>query len=63
MAGRELSSREHRSRPISRRKTVNAQLAAAVAELEKKLPARYTIEANGTVEESAKDLRSIATAK
>jgi len=38
-------------------------LAAVVAELEKKLPARYTIEANGTVEESAKGLRSIATAK
>jgi len=34
-----------------------------VPELEKKLPARYTIEANGTVEECAKGLRSIATAK
>ena len=44
-------------------KTINAQSAAAVAELEKKLPARYTIEANGTVEESAKGLRSIASAK
>jgi hypothetical protein len=34
-----------------------------LAEFEKKLPARYTIEAGGTVEESAKSLRSIATAK
>ena len=41
-------------------KTVNAQLAPALAELEKKLPAGYTIEAGGTVEESAKGLRSIA---
>src|SRR5271167_2353771 len=40
-------------------KTVNAQLAPALAELEKKLPAGYTIEAGGTVEESAKGLRSI----
>ena len=41
-------------------KTVNAQLAPALAELEKKLPAGYTIEAGGTVEESVKGLRSIA---
>ena len=41
-------------------KTVNAQLAPALAELQKKLPAGYTIEAGGTVEESAKGLRSIA---
>jgi len=40
-------------------KTVNAQLAPVLAELEKKLPAGYTIEAGGTVEESAKGLRSI----
>jgi hypothetical protein len=44
-------------------KTVNARSAAALAEFEKKLPARYPIEAGGTVEESAKGLRSIATAK
>jgi multidrug efflux pump subunit AcrB len=41
-------------------KTVNAQLAPALAELETKLPAGYTIETGGTVEESAKGLRSIA---
>ena len=41
-------------------KTVNAQLAPPLAELQKKLPAGYTIEAGGTVEESAKGLRSIA---
>jgi multidrug efflux pump subunit AcrB len=41
-------------------KTVNTQLAPALAELQKKLPAGYTIEAGGTVEESAKGLRSIA---
>ncbi|TMJ45750.1 MAG: efflux RND transporter permease subunit, partial [Alphaproteobacteria bacterium] len=41
-------------------KTVNAQLAPALAELEKKLPAGYKVEAGGTVEESAKGLRSIA---
>jgi multidrug efflux pump len=41
-------------------KTVNAQLAPALAELQTKLPAGYTIEAGGTVEESAKGLRSIA---
>jgi multidrug efflux pump subunit AcrB len=41
-------------------KTVNAQLAPALAELRTKLPAGYTIEAGGTVEESAKGLRSIA---
>jgi multidrug efflux pump subunit AcrB len=41
-------------------KTVNTQLAPALAELRKKLPAGYTIEAGGTVEESAKGLRSIA---
>src|SRR5215472_11748795 len=31
-------------------KTVNAQLAPAIAELQRKLPAGYTIEAAGTVE-------------
>ena len=41
-------------------KTVNAQLAPALAELGKELPAGDTIEAGGTVEESAKGLRSIA---
>jgi multidrug efflux pump len=41
-------------------KTVNTQLAPALAELAKKLPPGYTIEAGGTVEESAKGLRSIA---
>jgi len=41
-------------------KTANGQLAAPIAELEKKLPAGYTIEVGGTVEESAKGLRSIA---
>jgi multidrug efflux pump len=41
-------------------KTVNAQLAPAITELQAKLPAGYTIEAGGTVEESAKGLRSIA---
>jgi multidrug efflux pump len=40
-------------------KTVNTQLAPALAELQQKLPAGYTIEAGGTVEESAKGLRSI----
>ncbi len=40
-------------------KTVNAQLAPALAELETNLPAGYTVEAGGTVEESAKGLRSI----
>ena len=41
-------------------KTVNAQLATAIGELQAKLPVGYTIEAGGTVEESAKGLRSIA---
>ena len=41
-------------------KTVNTQLAPALAELQTKLPAGYTIEVGGTVEESAKGLRSIA---
>ena len=41
-------------------KTVNTQLAPTLAELAQKLPAGYTIEAGGTVEESAKGLRSIA---
>jgi multidrug efflux pump subunit AcrB len=41
-------------------KTVNAQLAPAIAELAAKLPAGYRIETGGTVEESAKGLRSIA---
>jgi multidrug efflux pump len=40
-------------------KTVNAQLAPSLTELAAKLPAGYTIEAGGTVEESAKGLRSI----
>jgi multidrug efflux pump subunit AcrB len=40
-------------------KTVNAQLAAPIAELEAKLPAGYTIEAGGTIEESANGLISI----
>jgi multidrug efflux pump subunit AcrB len=35
-------------------------LAPALGELKKKLPAGYSIEAGGTVEESAKGLRSIA---
>jgi multidrug efflux pump subunit AcrB len=41
-------------------KTVNTQLAPALAELTTKLPPGYKIEAGGTVEESAKGLRSIA---
>jgi multidrug efflux pump subunit AcrB len=41
-------------------KTVNTQLAPALAELQTKLPVGYSIEAGGTVEESAKGLRSIA---
>jgi multidrug efflux pump len=41
-------------------KTVNTQLAPALAELATKLPAGYKIEVGGTVEESAKGLRSIA---
>jgi multidrug efflux pump subunit AcrB len=41
-------------------KTVNVQLAPALAELATKLPPGYTIEAGGTIEESAKGLRSIA---
>jgi multidrug efflux pump len=41
-------------------KTVNTQLAPALAELATKLPPGYKIEAGGTVEESAKGLRSIA---
>jgi multidrug efflux pump subunit AcrB len=40
-------------------KTVNAQLARPIAELEAKLPAGYAIEAGGTIEESAKGLNSI----
>jgi multidrug efflux pump subunit AcrB len=40
-------------------KTVNTQLAPAIAEVAKKLPADYTIEAGGTIEESAKGLNSI----
>jgi multidrug efflux pump subunit AcrB len=40
-------------------KTVNKQLAPAIAEVAKKLPADYTIEAGGTIEESAKGLNSI----
>ena len=40
-------------------KTVNKQLAPAIAEVAKKLPTDYTIEAGGTIEESAKGLNSI----
>src|SRR5262249_24790571 len=40
-------------------KTVNKELAPAIAHLEKKLPEGYTIEAGGTIEESAKGLNSI----
>jgi multidrug efflux pump subunit AcrB len=40
-------------------KTVNKQLAPAIAQLAKKLPEGYTIEAGGTIEESAKGLNSI----
>jgi multidrug efflux pump subunit AcrB len=40
-------------------KTVNSQLAPTIAEVAKKLPADYTIEAGGTIEESAKGLYSI----
>jgi multidrug efflux pump len=40
-------------------KTVNKQLAPAIAQLAEKLPAGYTIEAGGTIEESAKGLSSI----
>src|SRR6202043_4214761 len=39
-------------------KTVNSQLAPALAELANKLPPGYKIEAGGTVEKSAKGLRS-----
>ena len=35
-------------------KTVNTQLAPAIAQLSEKLPAGYTIEAGGTIEESAR---------
>jgi multidrug efflux pump subunit AcrB len=40
-------------------KTVNKQLAPAIAQLAEKLPEGYTIEAGGTIEESAKGLSSI----
>jgi len=40
-------------------KTVNKQVAPAIAQLAEKLPEGYTIEAGGTIEESAKGLRSI----
>ena len=40
-------------------KTVNKQLAPAIAGLANKLPADYTITAGGTIEESAKGLSSI----
>jgi multidrug efflux pump len=40
-------------------KTVNTQLAPAIAQLSEKLPEGYTIEAGGTIEESAKGLNSI----
>jgi multidrug efflux pump subunit AcrB len=40
-------------------KTVNRQLAPAIAQVAQKLPADYTIEAGGTIEESAKGLNSI----
>jgi multidrug efflux pump len=42
-------------------KTVNNQLAPAIDEVAQKLPADYTIEAGGTIEESAKGLNSIVT--
>jgi multidrug efflux pump len=41
-------------------KTVNTQLAPALAELARKLPAGYRLETGGTVEESAKGLHSIS---
>jgi multidrug efflux pump subunit AcrB len=41
-------------------KTVNKELAPAIAALQKKLPVDVTIEAGGTIEESAKGLNSIA---
>jgi multidrug efflux pump subunit AcrB len=41
-------------------KTVNTQLAPALAELASKLPAGYRLETGGTVEESAKGLHSIS---
>jgi multidrug efflux pump subunit AcrB len=40
-------------------KTVNKQLAPAIAQLAEKLPEGYRIEAGGTIEESAKGLSSI----
>src|SRR6202008_5009127 len=40
-------------------KTVNKQLAPAIAQLAEKMPEGYTIEAGGTIEESAKGLSSI----
>jgi multidrug efflux pump subunit AcrB len=40
-------------------KTVNKQLAPAIAQLAEKLPEGYTIETGGTIEESAKGLSSI----
>ena len=40
-------------------KTVNKQLAPEIAQLAEKLPEGYTIEAGGTIEESAKGLNSI----
>jgi multidrug efflux pump subunit AcrB len=40
-------------------KTVNNELAPAIAQLAEKLPAGYTIEAGGTIEESAKGLSSL----
>ena len=40
-------------------KTVNKQLAPAITQLAEKLPNGYTIEAGGTIEESAKGLSSI----
>jgi multidrug efflux pump len=40
-------------------KTVNKQLAPPIAQLAEKLPAGYTIEAGGTIEERAKGLNSI----
>src|SRR6201993_3589390 len=40
-------------------KTVNKQLAPVIAQLAEKLPDGYTIEAGGTIEESAKGLSSI----
>jgi hypothetical protein len=41
------------SSPAFEAKTVNKQLAPAIAQLAEKLPEGYTIEAGGTIQESA----------